>query len=184
VTWARTAIAVALLAAACGSGGGGAGGGEGDEDEAARQTTTTVSTTAAPVDNPTCDLLAQDAVSDLFGEEAQVVPADGAGSCLWQAETGGRSEPVLYQLQLSVYEGGGPFDPAAWGGEPEPLAGIGDEGFLVREGGTLGTTAAYRDAARSVVLSYGILLSPDAPDPGAQADQVVDLLRTVHDRLG
>ncbi len=123
-------------------------------------------------------------MSDLFGEDAEVVPADGAGSCLWQAEAGRAADPVLYQLQLSVYEGGGPFDAAAWGGEPEALAGIGDEGFLVRSGGTLGTTAAYRDAARSVVLSYGILLSPDAPDPAAQADEVVDLLRTVHDRLG
>jgi hypothetical protein len=177
VTWARAAVAAALLTAACGSGGGG----EGD-DEAARETTTT--TEAAEVDNPTCDLLAREAVSALFGEDAQVVPADGAGSCLWQAEAGGASDPVLYQLQLSVYEGGGPFDPTAWGGEPEPVGGLGDEAFLVRSGGTLGTTAAYRDAARSVVLSYGILLSPDAPDPAAQADEVVDLLRTVHDRLG
>ncbi len=180
MTWARAAVAAALLTAACGSGGGG----EGD-DEAARETTTTTTTTAATeVDNPTCDLLALDAVSGLFGEDAQVVPADGAGSCLWQAEAGGPSDPVLYQLQLSVYEGGGPFDPTAWGGVPEPLTGLGDEGFLVRSGGTLGTTAAYRDAARSVVLSYGILLSPDAPDPAAQADEVVDLLRSVHDRLG
>jgi hypothetical protein len=180
VTPGRAALAVTLaatLVAGCGGGGG-----EGDDDEAARETTTT--TEAAPVDNPTCDLLTLDAVSALFGEHAEVVPADGAGSCLWQAEAGDRADPVLYQLQLSVYEGGGPFDPAAWGGEPEPLAGIGDEAFLVREGGTLGTTAAYRDAARSVVLSYGILLSPDAPDPAAQADQVVDLLRTVHDGLG
>jgi hypothetical protein len=179
VTQARAAIAAALAAAlivACGGGGG-----EGDDDEAAGETTTTE---PAPVDNPTCDLLALVAVSDLFGEEAEVVPADGAGSCLWQAEAGAAADPVLYQLQLSVYEGGGPFDPAAWGGEPEALVGIGDEGFLVRSGGTLGTTAAYRDAARSVVLSYGILLSPDAPDPAAQADEVVDLLRTVHDRLG
>jgi hypothetical protein len=182
VTRARTVLAAALLAAAA-CGGGGGGGGEGDDDEAAREITTTT-TEAAAVDNPTCDLLALDSVSDLFGEEAEVVPAAGAGSGLWQAEAGGRSEPVLYQLQLSVYEGGGPFDPAAWGGEPEPLTGVGDEGFLVREGGTLGTTAGYRDAARSVVLSYGILLSPEAPDPAAQADEVVDLLRNVHDALG
>jgi hypothetical protein len=178
VTWARAALAAALLTAACGGGGG-----EGDDDEAARGSTTST-TEPAEVDNPTCDLLALEAVSGLFGEDAQVVPADGAGSCLWQAEAGSAADPVLYQLQLSVYEGVGPFDPAAWGGQPEPLTGIGDEGFLVREGGTLGTTAAYRDAARSVVLSYGILLSPDAPDPGVQADQVVDLLRSVHDRLG
>jgi hypothetical protein len=49
--------------------------------------------------------------------------------------------------------------------------------------GVLGTTAGYRAGDRSVFLSYAIPLGEDAPDSAAQADEVVELLRTVDTRL-
>jgi hypothetical protein len=138
--------------------------------------------------SPACDLLTTEEVSALFGSPAELVPGEAgpievASTCIWQAEVGEEATPTLYQLRLSVYEGGERFDSNLWGGNPETVDGLGDEAFLVRSGGTLGTTAGYRTGARSVFLSYAILLNPDAPDPEAQADEVVELLRTVDRRL-
>jgi hypothetical protein len=168
-----TAVAAGLLVAA-GCGGGG-------DKDAGGDTTGTTRPSAA------CRLLTTRQVSALFGHPAHPQPGgDGAkvaSGCLWQAQVGGEDSPTLYQLQLSVYEGGGTFDTTSWGGTAEPVEGLGDQAFVVRDGAQ-GTTAGYRDGDRSVFLSYGILLAPDAPAPGKQADQVVDLLRTVHTRLG
>jgi hypothetical protein len=172
---ALAAGVLAVAAAACGGGGGKEG------DGAAKDGTT--GTTAQPT---ACRLLTTEQVSTLFGHPARTVPGGGtakvASGCLWQAQAGAEDAPTLYQLQLSVYEGGA-FDTASWGGTARPVAGLGDQAFVVPDG-TQGTTAGYRDGDRSVFLTYGILLDPSAPSPARQADQVVDLLRAVQDRLG
>lgn len=167
-------LVAGLLAAACGGGGRDDAGGPGG------------SATATTARSAACRLLTTGQVSALFGHAARTVPlsagADVASGCLWQAQTGSADAPTLYQLQLSVYESGA-FDTTSWGGTAEPIAGLGDQAFVVRDG-VQGTTAGYRDGDRTVFLSYGILLDPAAPSPAAQADQVVGLLRAVHDRLG
>ncbi len=145
-------------------------------------------TAGATGQSPACKLLTTAEVTGLFGHDAHLVPGPAgptavATTCMWQAQVGAADAPTVYQLQLSVYERGGAVDSASLGGAAEPVAGLGDAGFLVRHG-SLGTTAAYREGGRSVVLSYAILLSPNAPDPAKQADQVVSLLRAVHQRLG
>jgi hypothetical protein len=173
-TVAVLAVAVALVGACSGGGGKDASGKDGRASGAAAESSA-------------CKLLKTAEVTDLFGHTAKIVPGTAgpsavASTCLWQAQVGASDAPTVYQLQLSVYEKGGTIDSAALGGVAEPVAGLGDAGFLVRKG-SLGTTAAYRQGTRSVVLSYAILLSPDAPDSSAQADQVLDLLRDVHDRL-
>lgn len=180
---AAAGLAVAVLAACGGDGDGGDGG-----DGAA---TTAATTTEAGDDetSPTCELLATDRVSELFGTEATVQPpepgaTDVASSCIWQAEVGDADEPAVYQLQLTIYPGGAFYDPAMWGGAPEPVEALGDEAFVVRDGGAQGTTAGYRDAERSVFLSYAILIDPGAADPSEQADHVVSLLRDVDAGLG
>jgi hypothetical protein len=183
----RGALAILLaaaLTAGCG-GGGGSDDGAGDRDSAQGDTT-------APDDaggtSPACDLLTTDEVSDLFGHPAEVVPGEAgtdavAANCLWEAEVGDEDAPTLYQLQLSVFTGGGALDPASWGGTPEPLDGPGQDAFLVRSGGEMGTTAGYRNGDTTVLLHYGILLGDDAPDPAAQADDVAGLLRSIDGRL-
>lgn len=189
----RTACALlfASLALAACSGGGGEGDGGGDEaspDPTATRPTS--QTSGAGKESPACRLLTTDEVGDLFGEPASVVPADrdvpvagGSQSCLWEASTGGGESPTIYQLQLSVSTGSDAFDPEAWGDDPEAVDGLGDEAFLVRSG-VLGTTAGYRAGDRAVFLSYAIPLGEDAPDSADQADEVVELLRTVDERLG
>jgi hypothetical protein len=188
----RTAglLLVASLALVACSGGGG-----GDDDASADTSATsgtaeTGSTGAAASESPACRLLTTDEVGNLFGEPASVVPADrdvpvagGSGSCLWEASVDDDRSPTIYQLQLSVFTGSDAFDPRAWGEDPETVAGLGDEAFLVRSG-VLGTTAGYRAGDRSVFLSYAIPFGEDAPDSAAQADEVVELLRTVDERLG
>jgi hypothetical protein len=193
VTPLRTgcAVLIASLALAACTGDGSDGG----ADEASSDTTATGATSAADGANagnesPACRLLTTDEVSDLFGEPASVVPADqgvpvagGSESCLWEASVEDGQSPTIYQLQLSVFTGSEAFDPEAWGDDPEAVEGLGDEAFVVRAG-VLGTTAGYRAGDRSVFLSYAIPLGEDAPDSAAQADEVVDLLRIVDERLG
>jgi hypothetical protein len=176
---AAAGLVVALLAG-CGGDGDGGEGGEG----------ATATTEAADEEtSPTCDLLDTDRVSELFGTEATVQPLEPganevASSCIWQAEVGDADAPAVYQLQLTIYPGGAFYDPAMWGGTPEPVEALGDEAFVVRDGGAQGTTAGYRDAERSVFLSYAILIDPGAADPSDQADDVVSLLRDVDAGLG
>jgi hypothetical protein len=167
-------------------------GGDGGGDEASSDTTATDATSEAGGtggESPACRLLTADEVGDLFGEPASVVPAEqevpvagGSESCLWEASDDGQT-PTIYQLQLSVFTGSDAFDPQAWGDNPEALEGLGEEAFLVRSG-ALGTTAGYRAGDRSVFLSYAIPLGEDSPDSAEQADEVVDLLRVVDERLG
>ncbi|HET6951388.1 MAG TPA: hypothetical protein VFI47_13485 [Acidimicrobiales bacterium] len=177
-------VAAVLALGACGGDDGGSSG-DGDDDA----TGTSEAATDAADGSPTCDLLATERVSELFGHEATVLAPDAgaaevAGSCTWQAEAAGDDSPAVYQLQLSVYPGGAFYDATAWGGTPEPVSGLGDEAFVVRDGGAQGTTAGYRDAARSVFLTYAVLVDPDAPGPSGQADAVVSLLRDVDAALG
>src|SRR5262245_24594500 len=177
------ALAILLVAAmACGGG---------DDDDAADRDTAqgdTTSTDEEAAASPACDLLTTDEVSDLFGHPAEVVPGEAgsdavAANCLWEAEVGDEDAPTLYQLQLSVFIGGGPLDPNQWGGSPEPLDGPGQDAFLVRSGGELGTTAGYCDGDTTGLLHYGILLGEDAPDAAAQADEVAALLDSIDERL-
>jgi hypothetical protein len=181
-------LAASLALAACSGGGGDGGGDEASSDTSATGATSETSGTGG--ESPACRLLTADEVGDLFGEPASVVPADqdvpvagGSESCLWEASTDGGRSPTIYQLQLSVFTGSDGFDPKAWGDDPETVDGLGDEAFLVRNG-VLGTTAGYRTGDRAVFLSYAIPLGDDAPDSADRADEVVELLRTVDERLG
>jgi len=186
-------LAVSLALAACSGGGDGSEADRGSEPSGDTSATTegaeSGATGGAADESPACRLLTTDEVGDLFGEPASVVPIDrdvavagGSDSCLWEASVDAGQSPTIYQLQLSVFIGSGAFDPHAWGENPETVDGLGDEAFLVRAG-VLGTTAGYRAGDRSVFLSYAIPIGDDPPDSAAQADQVVELLRIVDDRL-
>lgn len=126
-----------------------------------------------------CDLLTLTEAGDLFGQSATLDgddPTTATSQCVWLGEN-----PGLHQLHLQIYAGESFFDPARWAGTPEPVSGLGDEAFLIRSS-PLGTTAGYRLGEQVVFLNYQILLSPDA-DPSASADQLLDLLRQVSERI-
>ena len=135
-TWLVAVVLVALLvgaAAGCG----------GDDDDDAEPPTTDESQAEGP-----CALLTVDQVSDLFGEDAQVVPPAGGATasnmCLWEATSGDGNFPTRHQLQLQVFEGGGELDPRSYGDESESVDDLGDQAFVVPQG-AFGTTAGYRD---------------------------------------
>jgi hypothetical protein len=166
------AVLVALLvgtAAGCG----------GDDDDDAEPPTTDESQAEGP-----CALLSVDVVSDLFGEDAQVVPPAGEGTaantCLWEATSGDGDFPTRHQLQLSVYEGG-ELDPRSYGERSEPVDDLGDQAFVVPQG-AFGTTAGYRDGDTTVIITYAIVGGEDAPASADSADEVVDLLRSANER--
>ncbi|HEX8803612.1 MAG TPA: hypothetical protein VF743_05450 [Acidimicrobiales bacterium] len=173
---AGAAVPLLLVAlAACG--------GDDDDDDGGAGPGTT-----APAEEATgaCALLTTDEVSDLFGAPAGVVAPAGEDptSCLWEAaEEDGGGFPTRHQLQLSVFEGGTPLDSSTYGPNARPVDDLGDEAFVVPTG-FLGTTAGYQSGDRSVVLTYAIIADEGAPDASEQADQVVDLLRTVDERSG
>ena len=131
-----------------------------------------------------CALLTTDAVSDMFGETAEVVSgADEAArtsTCLWEATAGDGDFPTRHQLQLSVYEDSGALDPSAWGEEAEPIDDLGEEAFLVADG-FLGPTAGYRDGDRSTVLTYAVVGGEDAPSAADRIDELVELLRAAEE---
>jgi hypothetical protein len=187
---ARALLVVFAVLAGC-SGGGDDAGEDDPQAEGAADTSEPSETGDASGDDqsPACRLLTADEVGELFGQPAAVVPgegevavATGSDTCLWEATSDDGPTATIHQLRLSVFTGDDSFDPAAWGDDPEAVDGLGDEAFLVRQG-LLGTTAGYRQGDRSVFLSYAIPLGDAPPDTAAQADQVVDLLRTVDDRL-
>jgi hypothetical protein len=167
------AVLVALLvgtATGCG----------GDDDDDAEPPTTDESQAEGP-----CALLTVDQVSDLFGEDAQVVPPAGGATasnmCLWEATSGDGNFPTRHQLQLQVFEGGGELDPRSYGEESESVDDLGDQAFVVPQG-AFGTTAGYRDGDRTVIITYAIVGGEDAPASADSADEVVDLLRSADER--
>lgn len=117
-----------------------------------------------------CEQLSLDAVSEFLGQPAQVDRA-GTTECVWMAtESGAR------QLHLQMFNAYGYFAPERWGGEPEPIDGLGQEAYLIRAGDE-GTTAAYWDGQWAVVLNYVLLVGSGSSQD--KADALVDLLRTV-----
>lgn len=181
--WAGAGLLIAsLVATGCGDDGGDDRADAGNGGDGAEEATEDAGGDATGA----CGLLTLDEVSALFGREAAVTPVEGAPapstSCSWGADDDGEGL-TSWQLQLQAYEGSEFFDPTVWGDDPQPIDDLGDEAFVVEAGGLRGVTAGYLDGGKSVFLSYTIVLGSDAPDPAAQRGEVVDLLRTVHERF-
>lgn len=144
---------------------------------------TTPTATAAPTKADTardvCALLTVGEVSDLIGQTAAVdtdkKPVAGR-DCTWLGK-----QPALHQVYLQVFTGASYYGPTRWGGSPEPVAGLGDESFLIKKS-PLGATVGFRDGDNVVFLNYQILLNRD-PNPGAASDKMVALAKAVKERM-
>ena len=62
----------------------------------------------------------------------------------------------------------------------EPIEGIGDDAFFSPE---LGASTGFRDGDRVAFLTFSVIGTGDAPDSITKKDQVIALLRLVHDRV-
>jgi hypothetical protein len=174
----QLALAVGLaLVTACG--------GDGD---ATRATPDPDSTPVTGSDAHTCELIALDAVSELFGIEASVddelTQPVGGRQCAWAAEvrSGAGDLPTeSHLLQLQVQQGRAFFDPETWGDDPTEVDGIGEDAFVVEDSIGGGVTAGFVDGDTVGFLTYSVLYG-DA-DPAERTAEVVELLRAVSARV-
>ncbi len=166
---ALAAVAGLTLAAAMGCGNDVPGG---IADPGPAATTAVVEASATPLGASqavrACDMLSVEAVSQFVGQPVRVDELS-ASACVWLAETG------TQQVHLQVYRQRSYFSPTTWGGTPEPIDGIGEEAFLIRQT-VAGTVAAYWDGEHAVFLNYTVLSGGSSQD---KADQLVELLRTI-----
>jgi hypothetical protein len=171
-------IALALLAAACGG------------DDAAPTTNAGGTTGAGSGEGLSCaTILSLDDVAALFGEPAvldaeasEEDPAAGTVSCVWSSEESPDDlEDLQVQLfQIQVYRGEEYYAPEISFDEFEEIEGIGDAAFFSPQ---LGVSTGFRDGDRVAFLTFSVIGMGDAPDSITKKDQVIALLRLVHDRV-
>ena len=177
-------IALALLAAACG-------GDDAAPTTGAGETTAAGGTTAAGSgEGLSCAaIMSLDDVAALFGEPAmfdeessEEDPAAGTVSCVWSSEESPDDlEDLQVQLfQIQVYRGAEYYAPEMSYEEVETIEGIGDAAFFSPE---LGASTGFRDGDRVAFLTFSVIGMGDAPDSITKKDQVIALLRLVHDRV-
>jgi len=163
---------LALLAAACGA------------DQAAPTTAGATATTSAPDEGPSCDaLLSPDDVAALFGEPAGFdaetsEETEDTLNCVWQSVPASVDEQRQV-FQIQVYQGED-YYVAELLEDAEPIEGIGDEAYFSPE---LGVSVGFREGDEVVMITYSVLGSGEVLDPLTRKDQVIALLRLVHDRL-
>jgi hypothetical protein len=173
-------LVLALLAAACG------------DDDAGTATTSAggTATTAGPGEGLSCaTLMSVDDVAALFGEPAafdaeasEEDPAAGTANCVWASvESADDLEDLQVQLfQIQVYRGEEYYAPEIGYEDVEPIEGIGDDAFFSPQ---LGVTTGFRDGDRVAFVTFSIIGTGDAPDSITKKDQVIAILRLVHDRV-
>jgi hypothetical protein len=176
---ARLIIALSLLAlvaAACG-------------DDAAGTSTTAAgqTTTTGSGGGPTCaSLMSPDDVAALFGEPAvfdtersEEDPAAGTVNCVWSSvESEGDLQVQLFQIQVYPSADYSAVETAY--APVEPIAGIGDQAFFSP---MLGVSTGFKDGDLVAIVTFSVIGDGSAPEPITKKDQVIDLLRLVHDRL-
>jgi hypothetical protein len=177
----RLIIALAVLAVAAAACGG--------DDEAATTTGADGTTTAASGDLSCDSLLALDDVAALFGEPA-VFDAESSDestgpssiSCVWASvESADDLEDLQTQLfQIQVYRGEEYYNPEIAYEDYETLEGIGDDAFFSPQ---LGVSTGFKDEGWAVFVTFSVIGTGDAPDSITKKDQVIALLRLVHDRV-
>ncbi len=168
---------LALVAAACG------------DDDAATSTTAAGQTTSAQSGLTCASLMSPDDVAALFGEPAVLDPenseegaAAGTVNCAWASvEDEADLQDLQVQLfQIQVYPSADYYAPDAAYDQVEPIAGIGDEAFFSP---MLGVSTGFRDGNVVAIVTFSVIGAGDAPDAITKKDQVIALLRLVHDRV-
>ena len=169
---------LALLVAACG------------DDDGGLVTTTAGSgdneTTGGPSGGlPECaGLLSLDEVAALFGGTAVFDSENSSGDaarvmCSWVSET--REDSLETKLLfVQVYQGAEYYGPEVMYPNAASIEGIGDEAFAEVQAFSMATGAV--DGDLSMFVDFSIILGGDEGEVAAKKDQVLDLLRLVHDR--
>jgi hypothetical protein len=168
--------------------------GTGDETDPAGDPTATEEP-ATSAETRRCDeLLDLVEVAALFGEPAELDPALsqaepelGALLCSWATVEDDRSGDTSSQgLSLKVYTGdpvaGVNFYDPTRESDAEPIEGLGDEAYLAH---TTGIDTGVLDGESATLLSYFVVdLGDGSIEDRVSDDDVVSLLRAVHERAG
>jgi hypothetical protein len=190
---------LALLATACGddasvftTGPGGAGN-ESISTTASGGTTGAggeATTTAASGDFTCATLVTLDEAAALFGEPAmfdaeasQDLSGLGAGTCVYSSieDENNLEDMTSLLLQVQVYRGAEFYQPDVVAPDAEPIEGIGDNAYVSQQ---LGVSTGFVDGDLVGFVTYSVIdLSGEAPTASTRQDQVIELLRLVHDRL-
>lgn len=180
-----TVAALALLATACGGDDGSATTLAGGTTSAGGETPTTAS---ASGDLSCQTLVSVDEAAALFGEPAtfdaagsQDVGGSDARICSFSSleDEADLEDLTSHLLLVQVYRGAEFYAPDLVAPDAEHIDGIGDDAYV---SGNLDT--AFIDGDLVGFVSYTVIdLSGGGADPSAKRDQVIELLRLVHDRL-
>ena len=140
----------------------------------------------------TCaSLMSPDDVAALFGEPAVFDTGELGGGprrrhrqLCWASVESDEADLQDLQVQLfqiQVYPSAGLLRrPTSLYDEVEPIAGIGDEAFFSP---LLGVSTGFRDGDVVAIVTFSVIGAGDAPDAITKKDQVIALLRLVHDRV-
>jgi hypothetical protein len=79
-----------------------------------------------------------------------------------------------------VYRGEEYYAPEISFDEVETIEGIGDDAFFSPQ---LGVSTGFRDGDRVAFVTFSVIGMGDAPDSITKKDQVIAILRLVHDRV-
>ena len=191
-------LALVLVVAACGGGDGtteaapGTTAAAGASTTAPTAATTEASTTAGGGGDalPACDsLVGLDEAAALFDEpaefdteESQAPAGLGASICVWTStEDPDDLEDLQVQLlQVQVYRGAEFYAPEMIYEDLEQLDGIGDEAHVA---GDPRVSAGFLEGDLAVFVDFTVIFPQEAPEAITKRDQVVELLRLVHDRI-
>jgi hypothetical protein len=147
-----------------------------------------VTTTAGG--GPTCDsLIAIDQATQLFDGITAVQVDDELGtvggatvSCVYETPDEGDVDAATHLLQFRVWPGSQYHDPDLTYPGHEDLVDLGDDAFVSADGSV---AAGYVQGDVTVTIDYSVIdLSSEQPAAPAKKDQVVALLRQLHERLG
>ncbi len=161
---------------------------------------TTAVTTDDPTNGPgTChDLFSDDEVATLFGEPAVLDIEDvldmaelnesiGLTRCAWETIDEDIDDLAGQVLTVQVYSGNPVpgenfYDPSIYEGATE-IDGIGEKAFVAGEQALFaGITSAFLDGDVAGFVSYAVIALGDSEQTIATEDQIIDLLRKLHDR--
>jgi hypothetical protein len=135
------------------------------------------------------DLVSLEEASELFGAEAQFSTEGDMGeiggatlSCVYETPPSDDLESVDHLLQVRVWPGEQYYDPDLIEPDHEDLADLGDDAFVEATGSV---DAGYIEGDTVVFISYTVIdLSASEPQAPAKKDDVVAMLRTIHERMG
>ncbi len=171
-------------------------GGDGTASTDPTGTTSAAEPTNAPVDSaggpvPCHDLFSDEDIAELFSEPSVLDTEDSMDSigqkvCSWTTIDDADDDLASQVLTIQVYSGDPVpgenfYDPSIYGdAEVRQIEGIGDEAYIT---GETGFATAFLDGDIAGFVDYSPIVFGETDQVEPTEDQVIDILRRLHDRV-